>query len=196
MDTSHMTALSAPDNAVANLIRQCEAGSQDAFRELIALYKRPVYRVAYRLTGHAEDAEDIAQEAFLRAFDHVHTLEPDRGVLPWLLTVTPHLSLNHKRGRARQARAMHRYAQDLDLERSRDGHNGKDDGVDPAVAEAVWAAWERLNAGLRAAVTLVWLEGMSHRAAAQVLGCAEGTVSWRVFEARRKLRKRLKGKTS
>ena len=167
----------------AGLMARCRAGDDAAFAAWMGLHKKAVYLLAWRLTGLAEDAEDVAQETFVRAFRNMHRLDPERGGRLWLLRVATNLSLNRRRALARRWRAHRQMAEEAPKH-----HDPR--GVEAAKND-VREALGRLPAKLRAAVALVAMEGLTHREAGEVLGCREGTVSWRVFQAREQLREFL-----
>jgi len=71
-----------------------KAGDQRAFDELVHRHQGRVFAVAYRVTGNREDALDVAQEVFLKAYRKIHTWQPTSGFLPWLLRLTTNQSLS------------------------------------------------------------------------------------------------------
>jgi RNA polymerase sigma-70 factor (ECF subfamily) len=75
------------------------AGDLDAFEQLVAVYQRPVYSLAYRMLGDAGDAEDAAQETFLRAYSGLGAYEPRRRFASWLLSITAHWCIDRLRRR-------------------------------------------------------------------------------------------------
>ena len=70
-----------------DLVRQVLAGDQQAFAQLVEEYQRPVYNLTYRMLGNAGEAEDAAQEAFLRAYQHLDRYDIDRSFKTWLLSI-------------------------------------------------------------------------------------------------------------
>lgn len=81
------------------LVRRTLAGDQDAFTALVEKYKDPVYNVAYRMLGNATEAEDVAQEAFVRAYTQLHTYKDSHRFSTWLLSIASHLSIDQLRRR-------------------------------------------------------------------------------------------------
>lgn len=168
----------------ADLILRCRQGDQSACRELVARYKRPVYLLALRWTGNMEDAEDIAQETFIRALTHLDAVDPDREMRVWLLTIAANLCRNHKRARWRRWQAMLALFERKRSDRSR---------RDLLLRDQLQRGLNALAPDLRATVILVWIQGLTHREAAETLGVSEGTISWRVFKAKQKMRQWLGG---
>ncbi len=172
-------------------IDRAQRGDRDAFGRLVQKYQRRVYLTAYRMTGTYEDANDVAQEAFIRAYRGLGSFDNRSNFFTWLYRIVINVSLNHlRRQKRRAALPLESVTLPPDL--------GKTAGEDPdRVLEAkrklveVQEAMDGLGESLRATVVLVLLEGMSYADAAEVLQCSEGTVGWRIHEARRKLREQL-----
>ena len=172
-------------------IEQARKGDRGAFGRLVRRYQRRAYMTAFRMMGNHEDANDVTQEAFIRAFRGMSKFDARSNFFTWLYRIVVNVSLNHLR-RSRRKRALS--LDDVVLpERLH-----KQAGNDPRRAtelrrmvQDVAEAMDQLPETLRATLVLVIMEGMSYREAAQVLECSEGTVGWRVHEARQKLRDRL-----
>jgi RNA polymerase sigma-70 factor (ECF subfamily) len=149
-----------------------------------------MWKVALHLLGSASEADDVAQETFLRAFRAIDRFDGKSELSTWLYRIAVNLSLNALRARKRAAA--------VDIGDPRLGAALTSGQPDPAGdAESRQAtlhlleALDKLSLTLRTTVVLVALEGLSHRQVGEVLGCAEGTVAWRIHEARRLLKERL-----
>ena len=81
------------------LVRRTLAGDQEAFATLVEKYKDPVYNVAYRMLGNATEAEDVAQEAFVRSYTQLHTYKDTHRFSTWLLSIASHLAIDQLRRR-------------------------------------------------------------------------------------------------
>jgi RNA polymerase sigma-70 factor (ECF subfamily) len=81
------------------LVRRTLAGDQEAFSALVEKYKDPVFNVAYRMLGNPTEAEDVAQEAFVRAYTQLHTYKDSHRFSTWLLSIASHLSIDQLRRR-------------------------------------------------------------------------------------------------
>lgn len=77
-----------------HLAQRAAQGDREAFGELVQLHQAGVYNAAYRMTGNRQEAEDAAQEAFLRAFRAIHTLDPSRPPGPWFRKIAVNVCLN------------------------------------------------------------------------------------------------------
>jgi RNA polymerase sigma-70 factor (ECF subfamily) len=166
------------------------------FEELLAQHVDPLYRTALRLAGgHQADAEDLLQDACLRAFQRFDSLRRPGAARAWLFTILVRTHLNRERSRRRRAETVETDLDESAFERALAGWQ-PGPGPDEVLAreqlrERLRAALNTLPSGLRAVVYLVDAEGFSHREVAEMLKVAEGTVASRLFRARRELRDRL-----
>jgi len=80
-------------------ILQAKNGSDEAFTYIVETYQTPVYNLCYRMLGHAESAEDAAQETFLRAYQHLHRYDTNRSFATWLLSIAAHYCIDRMRKR-------------------------------------------------------------------------------------------------
>src|SRR5262245_58463712 len=83
--------------ADARLIAECLAGDMRAFDEIVRAYPPPVFNYVLHMTRHRQDAEDIAQQAFIKAYNHLASFDPSRSFVAWLLTIARRTALNHFR---------------------------------------------------------------------------------------------------
>jgi RNA polymerase sigma-70 factor (ECF subfamily) len=83
------------------LAERAQHGDQQAFARLVDLYQTPVYNLAYRMLGNANDAEDAAQETFLRAYSQLGKFKPDSKFATWLLSIAAHYCIDRLRRRSR-----------------------------------------------------------------------------------------------
>lgn len=162
----------------------CQNGDDAAFEKLIRNYQRMIHSVAFRMTSSMSDAEDLAQETFIQAFQRIGDFRGDAAFSSWLYRIAMNKCLNWRKREARRDRLHQEWG------------TSAEHGVAPADAPSaeVQAALMKLHPKQRAAVVLTICEGQSHGEAAQALGCSETTVSWRVFAAKRKLRRWLAAK--
>jgi RNA polymerase sigma-70 factor (ECF subfamily) len=162
-------------------IRKCREGDLSGFEELVRRYQQMIHALTYRMTGSQSDAEDLAQEIFIQAFRKRDRFRGDSQFSTWLYRIGINTCLNWKKSQQRRAQLHHEWAQQPQETA------GPNDEVGSRVQEALLA----LPPKQRAAVVLTTYEGMNHAEAAQALGCSETTVSWRVFTARKKLKRLL-----
>ena len=165
------------------LIDASRRGDTDAFALLVERHQRMIHALTYRMSGSEADAADLAQDAFVLAWQRLDTFRHDAKFSSWLYRIAVNHCLNWKGRAVREAKARAEWS---DAEAA----SASSDSVDPRVA-LVPAALLKLPPKQRAAIVLTVFDGMTHDAAAQVLGCSETTVSWRIFAAKRKLKRWL-----
>lgn len=172
-------------------IRQSRNGDQEAFAALISRYQRMIHSLTFRMTGSLDDAEDLAQDAFIQAFRRLDSFRGDSKFSSWLCQIAVNGCLNWRKSRARRERAHEDLAEHKQIF---EGEHGAMTPVEEDNTRQVQAALARLPDKQRAAVVLTVFEGMSHAEASRVLGCSETTISWRLFAARAKLKRLLRRK--
>ena len=167
------------------LVSEARQGSRAAFERLCRATGAGAYRLAYRLTGSHADAEDVLQEARLRAYRGIGSFDGRARFQTWFYRILVNAASSHGRHEGRRAAAR--------IE-SIPEPMGEAAGDDPArVAEhseldgALQRGLEALPIDQRSALVLVAFQGFTYADAAAVQGCPEGTLAWRVAEARRKL---------
>jgi RNA polymerase sigma-70 factor, ECF subfamily len=173
-------SMDKPDNA---LVAAAKSGDRKAFEALIERHYDRIHRVAWRHCGNPSEAEDIAQEVCIRIARSLVGFEGRAAFTTWCHGIAVNVVRDWMRARAR-AVAAHAEASLLILA---DGAAAPVEDQDDELWQAVRALPERQ----REAVELVYVEGLSHRDAARAIGCAEATVSWHLFAARKTLRSLL-----
>jgi RNA polymerase sigma-70 factor, ECF subfamily len=169
-----------PPDAV--LIERVRGGDREAFGALVHRHMRRAYRIAFRLLGHREDAEDLVQEAFIAALEKIDSFDTTRAFAPWFNRIVVNRGLN-----ARKARSI-RTTEVIP-------ESAQADTLSPAGAlerselrASVHGALAGLPARQRTIVELFELEGFSGAEIAEMLEISPGTVRWHLHEARRALR--------
>jgi RNA polymerase sigma-70 factor (ECF subfamily) len=167
-----------------DLVLQSQNGDPAAFEILIQHHQRMIHSLTFRMTGSTADAEDLAQETFLRAYAQLATFRGQAKFSTWLYRIALNICLNWRQSEARRFRLQAACAEELaTLQDEPEPHSSSD----PANRQ-VRSALLKLSAKQRAAIVLTVYDGLNHAEAATLLGCPEATVSWRVFAARRKLK--------
>ncbi len=171
-----------------SLMRRAAAGDTEAFGEIVMRYQGPVFRLCLRHLG-AADAEDAAQEAFLRGFVHREGFDHERPLLPWLFTIARRTCIDRLRKR--------REVFGEDLERVRDEGPGPQVVSETRDAMAgVQAALSELPAGQREVLLLYHVEGLAYRQIAEVMEIPIGTVMTWLHRGRTRLRELVGVKAS
>jgi RNA polymerase sigma-70 factor (ECF subfamily) len=164
----------------------------DPFAALVDRYKERVYMLALQMTHNHSDADELSQQAFLRAYESFGSFRGDSDFFTWIYRITVNLCLTHLKNQKRWVPLPEPQGQDEPSA----PEIAIDDPPDAALQEddtkrQIWRALDTLSPELRAAIVLVYLQDQSPRQAAASIGCAEATVHWRLFKARKLLKKAL-----
>lgn len=177
----------------ADLVERWQDGDLYAFEALIRRHEQRVFRLLVRMLGSREEAEDVAQEAFLSLYRHGHRFRREARFSTFVYRVAANAALNRRRtlgrSRARDKRLEQRQAAGTDLPAS--PRDPEDAAAGVEVQAKVQSALLELPMDLRLAVVLYDIEGLAYGEIAGVLGIPEGTVKSRIHRARRALRDRL-----
>lgn len=171
------------DDAV--LVQRYIAGDEAAFEELMTKYQSMVYGLAYRLSGSAEDAQDIAQKAFINAFRGIGGFRGQSSFKTWIYSIAVNAGMNHLRKRALGDREVDETIA------------GNERGVLAAIVERekqdiVRQGLARLPERQRTAVVLRAYEGLSNADAGKIMGCSEGAVKSHYHLGVRRLRELIR----
>lgn len=177
-------------------VRRAQAGDAEAFAGLVRSYQRRAVSVAYRLVGNVEDASDVSQDAFVRAFRCLDQLDDPARFGPWLMRIVSNQSLNFRRSRSsRAAASLDDMAMDpAEGRRPATGSKLASEADDSAVSkpaelhDAISEALATLPDKQRLSLVLFSVEGMPQKEVAEVLECSVELVKWNVFQARKKLK--------
>jgi RNA polymerase sigma-70 factor (ECF subfamily) len=144
------------------------------------------FRVAYGVLRQKQDAEDVAQEAFARAFRRFHTLRDRDRFRAWLVRMTWRLAIDHRRGAKRRVAR-----EDAAAASPVHGPEAERDVLSRERSDRLWAAIDALPDKLRVVIVLAAIDGHGVRDVAQLLNVPEGTVKSRLFDARKRLQEQL-----
>ena len=173
----------------AELVAAARGGSRPAFEELVRQTYADTYSLARRITGNEEDARDVVQEVYLRAFKGLKKFRGDAQLSTWLYRITANCAATHMRKRGRN--------QHVDLDDLRQVADDRPE-IDPSaradasmLRQRVDEALAELPEGLREVVVLRDVYDMPHEEIAEALGISEGAAKVRLHRARQRLRERL-----
>ncbi|MBL9174807.1 MAG: sigma-70 family RNA polymerase sigma factor [Verrucomicrobiales bacterium] len=187
------TASSSTEISDRTLVARAQMGNDSAFEELVRRYQQRIYGLCYHLTSNHEDATDLAQDAFVKAWKALRTFKGDSSFYTWVYRIAYNSVLNHLK--QRRYRTPHLSLDDLDFNAE---HT-------PDLVELVSEKTPRREAGLmelqkrlneamqklspehRAVVTLHDIQGLAHDEIARIMDCNPGTVRSRLFYARQQL---------
>lgn len=170
------------------LVQRARDGDAEAFGALVERHMRRAYAAALALVNTREDALDLSQEAFVRAYRARRTLDPARPFYAWLYQILRRLCFNFLRDRRTRVRRLEAGAGWLADEAARRAAPGPEHAFERAEAQRrVAAAIEQLPAREREVVALKDFEGLTYREIAALVGVPAGTVMSRLYAARQRL---------
>jgi len=184
----------------AELIAAAKRGDRKAFSDLVVKYQRRVYLAALHVTGNHSDADDVAQETFVKAYRHIGGFDGRSDIFTWLYRIAVNTAkkslMDLKRdplvtesARASRDEDDDRVPADSELS---DGETPDAVLASKQIAAAVNFAIEALSEELRQAITLREIEGLSYEEIAELMNCPIGTVRSRIFRAREAIATRLR----
>ena len=175
------------------LVQRCKRGEIGAFDELVVLYEKKVYNLAYRLSGNREDAYDLAQEAFVRVYNAIRDFRGQSTFSTWLYRVVTNVCLDQLRGRARHP--VTSLDEPLMTEKGELPRQVTNDALDPEeeverleVKTAVQKGISALKEECRAIIVLRDIQDLPYEDIAEILNLSLGTVKSRLNRARLALR--------
>jgi RNA polymerase sigma-70 factor (ECF subfamily) len=167
---------------VVSLRREGESSSMSEFEDHVRQNQRRVFQIAYAVLGNAAEAEEIAQDAFLRAYRRLRSLREPERFRSWVGRIVYRLALNRRRSLLRE---RNRETAWQEAGASRPG--SERERVDALFLDRVRREIDRLPEKLRSALVLCAIDGMEAAEAARILGVPEGTVRSRLHAARKRL---------
>ena len=185
----------------ASIINDCLSGNTAGYTEIVQRYQRSVFNLAYRITGNVEDAQDISQEAFVKAYQSLHTFKPELSFKAWLLRITHNLAVDQLRARSRKPSV----SMEQTVRSGRHADEGeslprewKDSSPDPRQLliqkekqDYLSKLIQSLPDNYRTVIVLRHQEQLSIEEIAQTLSLPEGTVKIHLFRARQLLKEKM-----
>jgi len=175
----------------AELVASALRGSEEAFRDLVLRFERPVYALILRMVHDAETAEDLAQEVFVKAYRHLGSYDPRRKFASWLFKVAHNSTIDHLRraqldtvplaAEQEEGGGLLAVLADTSAESPAAAAERRD------MARALERAIARLRPEYREAVVLRYVEGLAYQEICEVLGLPAGTVKTNLHRARKEL---------
>ena len=179
----------------AELVRLCQNGDMAAFEQLFHKYRERMYGIAYRMMGNQEDAMDLTQEIFLKAYQKIGKYNFKSAFSTWLYRLAVNLCIDE----LRKLKSVHTLSVAETFPEGAvmqmDGNTPEDHAILKDREKQVWEAINLLKEKERAIIILRDMEGLSYKEIAKVFKCSLGRVKSRLHEARQKLKAILEDKT-
>jgi RNA polymerase sigma factor (sigma-70 family) len=179
------------------IVRRVQAGDVAAFDRIVEKYRERVFGIVYHMTSNREDAADLAQEAFIKAFQSIHRFGGQASFFTWLYRIAVNTTSSHlRKSRLRSFFSLEQIDLDAPLSREvvealTDKTDGERDAYVRELQEKLNDAMQKLSIPHRTVVTLFEIEGLSHQEIADVMACSIGTVRSRLHYAKQLLQAEL-----
>jgi len=176
------------------LVSRWQSGDESAFETLVRRHEQRVFRLLYRMMGNREEAEDVAQEAFLSLHRHGHRFRREARFSTFVYRVAANAALNRRRALGRNRNRLNelKVSQQAGFDLPPGPRDPEDAATGSEAQQRVQSALLELPDDLRVAILLYDIEGQSYQEVARVLGIPEGTVKSRIHRARNALRDLLR----
>ena len=172
-----------------DVVRDIRGGDHEAFAQLVHSYQRRLFGLVLMMVREPAGAEEVTQDAFVRAYAHLDSYETHRPFYPWLATIAVRLAQNWLRSRGRTARREGTALEDVAEPGGRPVALSA--LIEEETSDTLWRAVAALPSGERTAVVLYYRDQLPVRDIARALGVTTGTIKTLLFRARRHLRERL-----
>ena len=184
-------------SADAVIVERVQNGDVAAFDILVRKYRERLYGIIYNLTSNREDAADLTQEAFIKAFSSINRFKGKSAFFTWLYRIRVNTALSHmKRNRFRRFFSLEHIHDEGSnaqvLETLAAKHKSEKGALLSELQEKLNEAMQKLSPKHRTVVVLFEIEGLSHQEIADIVGCSVGTVRSRLHYAKQQLQADLK----
>ncbi len=181
----------------AEIVRTVQAGDVAAFDQLILKYRGRLYGVVYNMTSNREDAADLTQDAFIKAFQSINRFQGQSSFFTWLYRIAINSTLTHlRKNRLRTFFSLEKVDEEDRqsaevIEALTDNSGAERDTYVRELQEKLNEAMQKLSIKHRTVVTLFEIDGLSHQEIAEVMNCSVGTVRSRLHYAKQLLQSEL-----
>ena len=184
-------------DADLEIVRRVQAGDVAAFDRIVEKYRERVFGVLYNMTSNREDAADLTQDAFIKAFQSIHRFGGQASFFTWLYRIAVNSTLSHlRKARLRSFFSLEQIDADAPVSREiiaalTDTTGGERDTYVRELQEKLNDAMQKLSIKHRTVVTLFEIDGLSHQEIADVMSCSVGTVRSRLHYAKQLVQSEL-----
>ncbi|MFO7725363.1 MAG: sigma-70 family RNA polymerase sigma factor [Oceanipulchritudo sp.] len=187
----------APADNDQVLVSRVQKGDVAAFDHLVRKYRERLFGIIYNLTSNREDAADLTQEAFIKAFSSINRFQGKSAFFTWLYRIGVNTALSHlKRNRFRRFFSLENIQEEGSnaqvIETLAAKHKSEKGALLSELQEKLNEAMQKLSPKHRTVVVLFEIEGLSHQEIAEIVGCSVGTVRSRLHYAKQQLQADLK----
>ena len=186
------TTTSPPQEYDASLVERAQKGDLDAFDSLTIKYRQRLLSVIYNMTSNREDAADLTQEAFVKAFRSIGRFKGKSSFFTWLYRIGVNVTLSHlQKNKARRFFSFENLSEEVNQETAFEVLASRSKTERPTLLnelqEKLNEALQKLSNKHRTIVVLFEIEGLSHKQIAEIMKCSEGTVRSRLHYAKQQL---------
>ncbi|MCT2536101.1 RNA polymerase sigma factor SigW [Aquibacillus koreensis] len=184
------------DAKIKEIVKQVKKGDQSAFEDIVNFYQNKVYQICFRMVGNAHEAEDLAQEAFIRAYVNIHTFDDKRKFSTWLYRIATNLSIDRIRKKkpdyfldaeVKGTDGLDMYSQ-LPAEQALPEEEVESLELQSYIQQEIM----QLPTKYRSVIALRFVDELSLIEISEILNIPVGTVKTRIHRGREALRKRLR----
>lgn len=188
--------LPSPDRD-AHLVARAQAGDKEAFRQLVVAYKDRIHAMVRGMVRNEEDARDLTQEVFVKAWTQLVTFQGQSSFYTWLYRIAVNLTIDLRRKQGRRKESLYEDKVEADGAEGAEipdphSYSPQRAFLDKELGVKIREAMNSLSEEQRTAVVLRELEGLSYKEIADIVGCSQGTVMSRLFYGRKRLQEILK----
>lgn len=173
------------------LIRKCQKGEVAAYEELAAKYYRRVFMVILGMVHHRDDAMEVAQETFYRAFKNIRRFKGGSNFYTWVYRIAVNLAIDFQRRQKRSVMDLKENMDEVVVDAETSGGDPFREINDRRLGEKLLHAINELTPDHKAVIVMRAVEGLSYKEIGRIMGCSEGTIMSRLHYARKKLQEKL-----
>lgn len=176
------------------LIDRFKIGDASAFEELVLKYQDRIYNLCRHMLGNAHDAEDAAQDVFIKAYRGLRKFQPNASLYTWLYRIATNTCIDYKRKPFFASLFHHsEHSEETMIDTPSDAPSPERLYESKQMDRALWTSLGKLSAKLRSAIILKEIEGLSYEEIAEALDISIGTVKSRISRAREELQRLMRG---